>query len=67
MNKKEIKLRIRTIQIYEWRIAVCGKNFILVRKLPNFEILASFSEFRVYFIKKYGLAWKEWYVFWVAE
>ena len=68
-NKKDIKLWIRTIQLYEWRIAVCGKNIILVRKLPNFEILASFSEIFGFISSKnmVSLENKQWYVFWVAE
>ena len=69
LNKKEIKLRIRTIQLYEWRIAVCGKNIIFVRKLPNFEILASFNEHFGFISSKnmISLKNKEWYIFWVAE
>ena len=69
VNKKEIKLRIRAIQLYEWHIAVCGKNIILVQKLPNFEILANFSEIFGFISSKnmVPLENKKWYVFWVAE
>ena len=65
INKKEIKLCIRTIQLYEWRIVVCGKNIILVRKSPNFEILASFSEMFGFILSKdmVSLENKKWYVF----
>ena len=69
MNKKEIKLWIKTIQLYEWRIAVSGKNIILVRKLPNFDILVSFSEIFGFISSKnmVPLENKNWYVYWVSE
>ena len=42
MNKKEIKLRIRTIQLYEWRIAVCEKKYYFGPKIAGFRDISQF-------------------------